>query len=166
MSSAVRFDKEVCFTFNCSKLNAEIIISSYFPIVWGFTAVNFQPAVTGCFLTAFVVELYINSCPSTIGNILRSNTNMGVHTRVIAYGSSGIIWEYIWSHISAAPFGVHRPLAYRACHILQPWAQDALYQVSSPSQIEFECKHCQTHKNLSLHVTITSAAISYVQWAP
>jgi hypothetical protein len=110
----------------------------YFKFIWGFSSLTFQPALCGRFLAALIAELYINARPALIEHVLRSHTDLGVHTGVVLYGGNNIIWEYIWTHVAIAPFGIKRPLACKKCHVIRPWAKQVTSDTDH-SKIKFTC---------------------------
>jgi hypothetical protein len=96
--------------------------------------------MAGRFLAALVVELYIFSRVSGLEHVFRNNTDLGVHTGVIMYGQDGVIWEYIWTHVKAAPYGIQPPLSCGKCCALYPWGEPVALKSPYISRLMFKCQ--------------------------
>lgn len=84
---------------------------------------------------------YIKLRPALLDNLLRDSVELGMHSGLIVYLPQGV-YEYIWSHPSARPFGVVLPLSCEGCGRLESWAIPQIETSSLPTMGEFLCASC------------------------
>jgi hypothetical protein len=113
----------------------------HFASVWGFTAADFHPNLTSAFLQRLVSAFYVKLRPAMLDNLLRESVELGMHSGLIVYLPQGV-YEYLWAHPSARPFGVALPLNCEGCGRLESWNIPVIKISSLPAVGKFVCKRC------------------------
>ncbi|KAJ7180567.1 hypothetical protein C8R46DRAFT_1210905 [Mycena filopes] len=84
----------------------------------GFTVPQFLPAAANTFLQDTILNFFLTAHAKKFHHVLATHYELGIHTNIIMYFTTGEIFRYCWTHPLVRPYGHPVPHQCPRCYAL------------------------------------------------